>query len=383
VLTTGIPALDDLLDDVRVGDNLVLLAGPGVPLDVIGRRFVEAVVTPGPLVVAATEERAVRSAPTGARLLDRRAVGDGVREDAGVGALVAALAEADEEVGEGASYLIDSLSEVQRRWGPDAALELFLAICPRLYRRRSVAMWLLDADQHDRSFLERLREITQVVVELSRDGEQIVAEVLEAAGRAPTTLGRRLRLALEGDELVAAGPVASARERMGSLVRSQRTIRGLSQAELARRIGISPSALSQVERGVRGLSAESLIRIWEVLGVPFGPEDTLQRGYRIARRSAHRVEALAGGVRGRQLYDDPAAGSGWVLEIDPHAAGRQLFSGKSAEVVLVRRGVLDVEVGGHTETLHEGDTLVATKAAVGSWRNPGAGDAEVFWCVLP
>jgi transcriptional regulator with XRE-family HTH domain len=380
VLTTGIPALDDLLDGVRVGDNLVVLAAPGVPLEMIGRRFVEAVATPGPLVVAATEERAVRDAPTGARLLDRRDGGDG---RGGVGALVTALAEADEEVGEGASYLIDSLTEVQRRWGSEAALELFLAICPRLYRRGSVAMWLLDADQHDRSFLERLREITQVVVELSLDGEEIVAEVLEAAGRAPTTLGRRLRLAMEGDELVAAGPVASARERMGSLVRSQRTIRGLSQAELARRIGISPSALSQVERGVRGLSAESLIRIWEVLGVPFGPEDTLQRGYRIARRSAHRVQALSEGVRGRQLYDDPAAGSGWVLEVDAQASGRQLFSGKSTEVVLVRRGVLDVEVGGHAETLHEGDTLVATKAAVGGWRNPGAGEAEVFWCVLP
>jgi transcriptional regulator with XRE-family HTH domain len=381
VLTTGIPALDDLLDGVRVGDNLVVLAGPGVPLGVIGRRFVEAVAAPGPLVVAATEERAVRGAPAGARLLDRR--GDGRGGGDGVEALVAALAEADEEVGEGATYLIDSLTEVQRRWGPGAALELFLAICPRLYRRGSVAMWLLDADQHDRSFLERLREITQVVVELSLEGEEIVAEVLEAAGRPPTTLGRRVRLAREGEELVAAGPVASARERLGSLVRSQRTIRGLSQAELARRIGISPSALSQVERGVRGLSAESLIRIWEVLGVPFGPEDTLQRGYRIARRSAHREQALAEGVRGRQLYDDPAAGSGWLLDVEAQAAGRQLFSGKSTEIVLVRRGVLDVEVGGHAETLHEGDTLVATKAAVGSWRNPGAGDAEVVWCVLP
>jgi transcriptional regulator with XRE-family HTH domain len=377
VLTTGIPALDDLLDGVRVGDNLVVLAAPGVPLGLVGRRFVEAAAASGPLVVAATEQRAVESAPTGVRLLDRRA------DEGDVGGLVSALAEADREVGEGASFLIDSLTEVQRRWGPEGALELFLGTCPRLYRRGSVAMWLLDADRHERVFLERLREITQVVVELSLDGDEIVAEVLEAAGRPPTTLGRRLRLRRADDELVAAGPVASARERMGSLVRAQRTIRGLSQAELARRIGISPSALSQVERGVRGLSAESLIRIWEVLGVPFGPEDTLQRGYRIARRSAHREEVLAEGVSGRQLYDDPAAGRGWVLRMAPHGSGRQLFDGKATEVVLVRHGVIDVDVGGHTETLHEGDTLVAVRAAVGGWRNPGNGEAELLWCLLP
>jgi transcriptional regulator with XRE-family HTH domain len=381
VLTTGIPALDALIDEVRVGDNLVILAGPGVPIEIVGRRFVESVAVPGPLVVAATEERAVTAAPAHARLLDHR---DGDGDDAGNGeAILEALTLADEEVGEGASYLIDSLSEVQRRWGPDAALELFLGTCPRLYRRGSVAMWLLDAEQHERAFLERLREITQVVVQLSVEGQEIVAEVLEAAGRPPTTLGRRLRLRREGDELVAAGPIASARERMGSLVRAQRTIRGLAQAELARRIGISPSALSQVERGVRGLSAESLIRIWEVLGVPFGPEDTLQRGYRIARRSAHRPESLAEGVRGRQLYDDAVAGRGWILEVAPGAQGRQLFDGKQAEVVFVRRGVLDVEVGGHPETLHEGDTLVAGKAVVGTWRNPGAVEAELMWSVLP
>jgi hypothetical protein len=72
-----------------------------------------------------------------------------------------------------------------------------------------------------------------------------------------------------------------------------------------------------------------------------------------------------------------------VLRIAAQGSGRQLFDGKATEVVLVRHGVLDVDVGGHTETLHEGDTLVATQASIGGWRNPGSGEAELLWCLLP
>lgn len=376
VLTTGVPALDELLEGVRVGDNLVMLADEDVPLRLIGGRFAEAAAGTSPLVVVALDERTPIPG-NGALVLDRR------EHDAGVGELVRALADADAQVGEGASFLVDSLTVAQERWGSDGALELFLGTCPRLYRRGSVAMWLVEAEHHDGAFTERLRDITQVVLALRRDGERLEAEVLSAAGRPPTVIGRRLGLREEESQLVAAGELSSGRDRLGEVVRSQRTTRGMTQAELARRIGISPSALSQVERGVRGLSAERLIRIWEVLGVPFGPQDTLQRGYRVARRSGHRVVELARGATGRELLDDPSVGRCWEVTVEPGASGRQpLFTGKGAEVLLVLRGVLDVQVGAHRETLQEGDSLVAGDVAVEGWSSPERVGAEVIWSVL-
>lgn len=377
MLTTGIPALDELLDDVRIGDNLVVLADSAVPVHLVGDRFVEAVAEPGPLVVAATSDRAVASAPASAWVLDHRS------PTGTVDGLIDALADADERVGEGAAYLIDSLSTVQERWGAPAALELFLATCPRLYRRGSVAMWLLDAEVHDEPFLARLKEITQVVVRLHVVDDEIEAEVLQAAGRAPTTRGRRARLREEDGQLVRAGAATPGRDRLGVVVREQRLARGLSQAELARRIGVTPSALSQVERGVRGLSAESLIRIWEVLGVPFGPQDTLQQGYHVARRSAHREVGPAPGVTGVELYDDPVVGRSLHLHLEAEAAGRRpLFAGKAVEVVFVLRGVFDVQVGGRAETLHEGDSLIAVDAVIETWSNPGPVATELLWSLL-
>jgi transcriptional regulator with XRE-family HTH domain len=380
-LTTGVAVLDDLIDGVQVGDNLVVLGPDRDLLATVGEAFLAA-VGDGPTVVvraAPVVGDAALPAPALVRSWD-----EAEPDEAGFGRALAELEAADDTVGREASFLIDSLTGVQARWDADVALRAFLSTCPRLYRRGSVALWLLERDAHDRAFLDRLREITQVVVDVRDDGDGYEAEVLVAAGRPGPTVGRRVRLTATAGRLEAAGAIDASRRRLGDLVRTQRTTRGLSQAELARRIGISPSALSQVERGVRGLSAESLMRIWEVLGVPFGPDDPTARGYRVARRGAHVARPLAAGVEGVLVVDDPVAGQGWEVTIAPGAAGRHpLFAGKATEVVVVRRGAVDLEVGGHPETLHDGDTLVAGDAVVGAWANPTDAPVELWWALLP
>jgi len=376
-LTTGVSLLDDLIDGVRVGDNLVVVADDPSVLEIIGLAFGEAVANAGPLVVVAFGQRGVDIAPSAGHLLDLRQTGEES------GSPTHLLENADEEVGPGAAFLIDSLDGVQRRWHPDAALEVFLTICPRLYRRRSVAMWLVDATEHDRDFMDRIAEITQVVVRLSGSGDEIEAEVVVAAGRAPTTVGRHLRLQLRDGALQAAGPLTSGRPKLGEAIRHNRLARGLSQVELARRVGITPSGLSQVERGVRGLAGDTLIRIWEALGVPFGPQDSSPQGYRLGRRSAHAPTSLADGATGHAVMDDPDVGRCWQIDFDAGAAGhRPLFDGKLSESIVVTQGVLELELEGKRETLQEGDSIVASHAVIEAWHNPGPSTATALWYVL-
>jgi DNA-binding XRE family transcriptional regulator/quercetin dioxygenase-like cupin family protein len=368
--TTGIAAVDALIDGPRISDNLVVLAPAAAPLERLVSTFVAANAPVRPVVVASTD---AAPPPTGAEHLDWRAVPSG-------GAAATDLWSVDDRLGAGAAYVVDSLSGLAARLGHDAALELFLATCPRLYLRRSIALWPVRADQHPPAVLGRLAAITQVVLHLTEVAEGWQVEVQQAAGRAATTVGRRVVLREGPEGFEPAGPVTSGRERLGVTIRAQRTMRGLSQAELARRIGISPSALSQVERGVRGLSGESLMRVWEALDVPFGPTDTRLLGFRVARRGGQSMSRSSGGVTTRTLLDDPTIGGVHRVRLAPRASGRG-FDTKGEEVVVVLDGVVDLEVGGHPVTLQAGDTLVATDATVGAVSNPAEVPAELLWMV--
>lgn len=172
----------------------------------------------------------------------------------------------------------------------------------------------------------------------------------------------------------------SGRQRLGAVIREARVSRGLAQAEVARRIGVTPSALSQVERGVRGMSAESLMRIWEALGVPFGPQGTHAQGYRIARRGAASATRTTTGLHARRVVADATMGEMWVVEIEPGASGRgPVFEAKAAEVATMLEGVLDLEFAGRVETLQEGDTIVLTRAIPDGWANPSPHRARLMW----
>ncbi len=389
-LTSGTPLIDDLVDGLRIGDNLVLQGDASAPFALLVDRFVAQGSPERPVVRINLAEPWVGPVPDGVLVLDWSPALSGVASNlpdaieprAGLSDALTSLIRVDERVGTGATFAFDRLTAVQAAWGEDAPLELFLTACPRLYRRRSLALWTVEIDRHRPTFLRRLAEITQVVVELVDDDGQLRVAVLEADGRGAGVVGRRLHAQVVDGELVATDATINAPQRLGVVIRDQRLRTKLSQAEVARRVGVTPSALSQIERGVRGPSGDTLMRLWEVLGVPFGPARPTDTGYRVERRSGRDRRHLAPGLTGERLVDDATIGEVWWLQLAAGASGEQpIFAVKAAEVATVVRGVLDLQVGGRTETLHEGDALIATDATITSWANPGPVTTEILWMV--
>jgi transcriptional regulator with XRE-family HTH domain len=414
--STGIDPLDELLGDLRVGDNVVWQAADPADIEPFVEAFLSAARGATPLTYlsfrlppAAVLDRfgkvwdserfilldgwtgsqhagpdpgvATAGSPPQARVRRLKDPGDMEqvnRELSGI----------EDELGPGAQYVFDDLTSMQRLWGPEPALALFLRCCPRLYQERTVAYWLIERDAHPPAVRSRLADITQVVVDLdatpTQPGEQTL-QVLKADGHPPGVTGRAVRYVVRDDggiDVLREAP--GTRERIGQQIRALRIAAGLSQGELARRIGVSPSALSQVERGRHGLSGETLTRLWATLGVPFGPGSRpTPAPYRLARRGARQPLTPAPGVGGEAVLQEPSGLAMHELTFAASSSGRRPFETKQPELVLILEGALELQLGQVTHTLQQGDAILLTAQPITGWRNPAREPARVLWQLLP
>jgi transcriptional regulator with XRE-family HTH domain len=399
-MTTGLPEIDRLIGGLQIGDNVVWQIISPVDSAII-RHFVTAPPPAGLVYLTFTEsasdvlkryrshwrDREVLlvdcfSGSTGARAtrssaLHRIRIVDEPKDPELV---VEALREAEDDFGPGAIYVFDNLTAMQDLWGPEQALNLFLEHCPRLYELRTVAYWFLRKEAHDASFLARLQRTTQVVFDTSPSADGHLLKVNKAAGR-PDSVGRAIQFTLKGGRIQVVGHETEELTRTGEALKAQRKAKGISQAELARRLGITPSALSQAESGHRGLSEETLRSAYAVLGTD---RATPSLPYTLARRRARRSRKLAAGIQVEEVLDDPSRMSVQILEFAAGSSGRRPpFFTKQKEVVVMLSGVLELQFGATAEVLQAGDAIVVRDEPVTGWSNPGSSPARALWSILP
>jgi transcriptional regulator with XRE-family HTH domain len=270
--------------------------------------------------------------------------------------------------------LFDSLERMIEQWGADTARRFFTRCCPMLLELGAIAYWRLTPGETPQAVRRAVEEVTQCVIAVG-DGRLRIAK---AEGRPAGAQGTVFRFKLDGDgspELEAA-PAAA---RLGAALRSVRVQRGLSQGDLARIAGVSASAISQAERGRRGLSLETLLDLTARLNITL---DELLRGeiapsYRLARR--HDPHASADG-RPLPLLDDPEAGlRAYVLRLPEGATGSLGFHHKGTELIAVASGLVQVVLPAGRPVLRRGESLLVERTEVSACRNLSDQEAMVFW----
>ncbi|GGH43642.1 helix-turn-helix domain-containing protein [Microbacterium album] len=196
------------------------------------------------------------------------------------------------------------------------------------------------------------------------------------------------------------------REGMGERIRTARLAAGLSVRELARRIGVSPSHVSQVERGMGAFSVPALYAAAGILGVsvhallegsdtgavpaagPHGsviPVPAAGDGLEgiVQRAADHPSIQLSGGPRWSRLTaaGEPEAEFLEVVYapgIPPHD---ELTRHEGREYGVVIAGRLNIEVDGCATVLHAGDSIAFDSGLPHRFWNDSDGETRAIWFV--
>ena len=168
----------------------------------------------------------------------------------------------------------------------------------------------------------------------------------------------------------------------GARIRQARIKAGLSQSDAAKRIGISRTFLSAVERGKSGVSVQIHARIADAFEIPIGGLSPVSpvRG-RVIRVAERPKTLLAGGVAWEEL-----ATSGHELEpavlIVPASQNSGGVVVRSGEIfVFLLSGFLTFRFQDTLEatTLKPGDAIIVTAGTPHSWCNEGPTTTTCIW----
>lgn len=156
---------------------------------------------------------------------------------------------------------------------------------------------------------------------------------------------------------------------------------------LADAIGLTPGYLSQLERGQVSPSVETLSRLATYYNVPvsFFFEDDAD-GVSITRRGSHLVLRPAAGSAQFQLLSPDLNRRIEFLRIiiEPGGATHShLNTHPGEEVHYVLQGGLEVEVGGQTYLLEQGDSIYFQSTIPHRLRNPNSGPSVVLTAMSP
>ncbi len=371
VARTGVPELDEGLGGLYSGDNVVWELGAGADV----APFLRAAESGADeydfagYVALATPPDEVAAAHPRLRIVHAHA-------GSAHGSPGALLDELDRRCDPTLRNLLffDPLDTMVTRWGSEATRQFFGSCCPRLLELGVIAHWTLDADA-DPALRRHVDEVTQCVVSVTRDRIRIA----KAQGRPPGAEGSVFRYRIE-DGLPALEP-APVSGRLGAGLRAARLSRGLSQASVARLAGVSASAISQAERGRRGLSLETLIELSGRLDLSL---DDLLRGERAPGFRVGRLREAGRDGRGQPLalLDDPDQGlRAYIVTLAAESAGRPHLAHKHVELVAVGHGLVQILTSTGPAVLRRGEVLLADEAVVEGWRNVGDREALLFWIV--
>ncbi len=415
-ITTGIKDLDTLIDSAHIGDNMVWETEAGTSEDIFIRNFITKSLEENRDVIYASFNRSPQSIllhmniqenPEQLTILDCFTSGKGksdraflkfyetdhadfpniikVNRPADISFFSETLNTIQDRLPEGARYIFDSLTGMQDLWGDEnSTYKFFTYMCPRLYDLGTVAYWILEKEAHSQAFKANLRHITQVVLELYKKREKLYLKALKLEGRTSREAFKPHSYEIEDNRIFIVPAKKEPSFDIGSKIKNARTKLGMSQKDLADKIGLTSSFISQLENNQISPSLNSFFQIGDVLGL--SPSSLLQSD-KIAKDVKWLIKRDT--VR-KNLYEKEIGysifniisgdrASAYMAVLEPSAElYKHFLTYKKEELIHVIKGSVSVKVENIEKELKAGDSIYLKDSLPSLWRNKNTEEVELL-----
>ncbi len=288
-------------------------------------------------------------------------------------------------------FVFESLTGMQELWGDeDHILTFYAKSCPRLYELNTIAYWIIEKFAHSQRLRAHINKIAQVAIELSLRRGKTSLKILKAEKRNLENLSRPYNYWNIGSDIFFdAERRSTGRIDLGARLKSLRNRSGLSQTELARLVGVTPSNISQIESNLIYPSLPALLKIAEILSVDISAffqrgEQTIPRIHFPAAEAAevHFPNLSRESVSVRRLTpaDFEQQAEPFIVEILPRKSlNAHFFTHKGEEAGYLISGQLEFRHVGGAVTVNPGDLIYLTSDMPTHWKNPGPETAKLLW----
>lgn len=175
---------------------------------------------------------------------------------------------------------------------------------------------------------------------------------------------------------------------VGGRLRALRTLRGISQRELAKRCGVTHSSLSLIEQGKVSPSVSSLKKILDA--IPIGVGDFFTMELESRDQVFYSAAELADVGSGEVIYKLVGANResralSFMIETYPAGSdtGREMIAHQGEEAGVILEGEIETTIGAVTRLLGPGEAYYFDTNVPHRFRNPGGVACRLVSCCTP
>ena len=413
-ISSGVKNLDTLIDSMYIGDNIVWEVDAGTSYDVFVQNFIKQSFHESQTIVYVSFNSSPQSVwsrikefmvPDYFILFDCFTSGKGkndetflkfyknklglnivrIEDPKNIDQFTRKLNHIEESLLPGARYVFDSLTGMQDLWGnEDETYKFFTYMCPRLYDLETVAYWILEKDAHSQKFKANLRHITQVVFELYSRREDMYIKAHKLEGRQDREAFKPHLYEIKGQDITISFPKKISVSEIGSRIKESRTRLGMNQKELADKVDVTPSLISQIENNQISPSLSSFLQIAEALNID--PTELLRKDAKQKELPWHMTrESIKKKLLEKEveysIYSVLSNGDASAFLTVIHQGKtlkKHFFQHKKNEFIYVLKGDVWVKVENSDRELHPGDSIYLKDTFPAEWKNTSNGEVELL-----